>query len=205
VLDEGEIQVAYKFDPDTLARECREVLALPLENGERFDALIERLSLIYPDLIANKRRRWIGSRAGGVLGKLTFVYVGFTEYLLIYGCPAGTQGFSGRYNFMELYKVILAGRYTTYDMESDQIAANVYLPGDVSHLEKGHARGLDIESGSWHLEYGRGPNITAMPFGLMDTLVSSVDLKPLLLTAGEYVSFVIERLRRRRREGFKAK
>ena len=27
-------------------------------------------------------------------------------------------------------------------------------------MKKGEARGLEIESGSWHLEYGRGPNIT---------------------------------------------
>jgi hypothetical protein len=100
---------------------------------------------------------------------------------------------------MELYKVILAGRYTTYDLESEQITATVYHPGDLSCMKKGEARGLAIESGSWHLEYGRGPNITAMPFGLMDTLVSSVDLKPLMLTTSEYMSFLMRGRRNRRR------
>ena len=108
--------MAYKIDPEVLARECQEVLDIPLDSGERFCALIERLSRIYPEQIGNRQRRWIATRAGGILGKLTFLHVSFAEYLLIWGCPAGTQGFSGRYNFMELYKVILAGRYTTYDL-----------------------------------------------------------------------------------------
>ncbi|CDO89144.1 hypothetical protein AWC29_11735 [Mycobacterium triplex] len=191
--------MTYKIDPDVLARECRQVLDLPLDSGERFSALIERLSHAYPEIIENRQRRWLGSRAGGILGKLTFLHISFSEYLLIFGCPAGTQGFSGRYNYMELYKVILAGRYTTYNLESDQIGATVYTPGDLTYMKKGEARGLEIDSGSWHLEYGRGPNITAMPFGLMDTLVSSVDVKPLAATTSEYMSFLSRGLRNRRR------
>jgi sigma non-opioid intracellular receptor len=191
--------MTYQIDPEVLARECQEVLDVPLDTGERFSVLIERLSRVYPDIIDNRRRRWIGSKAGGILGKVTFLHMGFMEYLLIFGAPAGTQGFTGRYNHMELYKVILAGRYTTYDLESEQITPTVYLPGDVSCMKKGEARGLEIESGSWHLEYGRGPNITAVPFALMDTVVNSLELKPLVLTTGEYVSFLRRGLRNRRR------
>jgi hypothetical protein len=191
--------MAYKIDPEVLARECQQVLDLPLGTGERFSALIERLSRVYPDLIDNRRRRWIGSKAGGILGKVTFLHMGFMEYLLIFGAPAGTQGFTGRYNYMELYKVILAGRYTTYDLESEQIDPTVYLPGDVSFMKKGEARGLENEAGSWHLEYGRGPNITAVPFAMMDTVVNSMELKPLVLTTGEYMSFARRGLLNRRR------
>ena len=71
-------------------------------------------------------------------------------------------------------------------------------------MKKGEARGLEIESGSWHLEYGREPNITAMPFGLMDTLVSSVDLKPLVLTTSEYASVLRRGLRNRCRSQLRA-
>ncbi len=150
---------------------------MPLDSGERFTVLIEKLSKAYPDLVDNKQRRWIMSKAGGVLGKITFLYMGFSEYLLIFGSPAATDGFTGRYNYMDLYKVILAGQYVTYDLDSDQIAPTVYRPGDVSCLTKGHVRGLEIQAGSWHLEYGRGPTLTAMPFGLIDTVVSSLQLR----------------------------
>jgi hypothetical protein len=186
--------VAYKIDPDVLADVARSVIDLPLESGDRFSAIVEELSKTYPEIIENNKRRWIGSRAGGILGKLTFLYISFTEYLLIFGCPAGTHGFSGRYNYMEIYKFVLAGQVITYDLESDQIAPTILVPGDSSCLERGRSRGLEIQSGSWHLEYGRGPNITALPFGLMDTLISSVELKSLGLTTSEYTRFIVKGL-----------
>src|SRR5947209_14714135 len=130
----------YRFDPGVLAELCGAVIERPLENGEMFTALIEKLSNAYPDLIENKQRRWIGTRAGGILGKISFLHVGLREYLLIFGSPCGTNGFTGRYNYMDLYKVILAGEYTTYDLETDQIAPATYGPGDLSHLGKGEAR-----------------------------------------------------------------
>ncbi len=98
---------------------------------------------------------------------------------------------------MDLYKVILAGQYVTYDLESDQIAPTIYRPGDVRGLEKGQARGLEIQAGSWHLEYWRGPTLTAMPFGLIDTVVSSLQLRPLASTSSEFTKFIGKGLRRR--------
>jgi hypothetical protein len=64
-------------------------------------------------------------------------------------------------------------------------------------MPKGESRGLEIRAGSWHLEYGRGPTMTAMPFGVMDTLVSNVELRPLMLTTGEFARFAVRGLRRR--------
>jgi hypothetical protein len=186
--------MAYKIDPEFLTQVCKEVLDLPVENGEMFSTIIEKISNEYPGIVDKKQRRWIGSRAGGVLGKLTFLYISLTEYLIIFGCPAGTQGFSGRYNFMEIWDFFLSGKTITYDLESDQIAPTILLPGDVGHLGKGQSLGVEIQSGSWMIEYGRGPNITALPFALMDSLVSSVELGSFFLTMSEYTRFMIKRL-----------
>ena len=144
-----------------------------------------------------KQGDWIGSRAGGVLGKLTFLYISFTEYLIIFGCPAGTQGFSGRYNYMEIWDFFLTGKTITYDLESEQIAPTILLPGDVGYLGKGHSLGVEIQAGSWMIEYGRGPNITALPFALVDSLVSSVELKSFWLTMKEYTRFLVKGLFKR--------
>lgn len=189
--------MAYKFDPETLASICGEVLDAPLETGERFDALIEKLSATYPDLIENRRRRWIATKAGGILGKISFLHMGLSEYLLIFGSPAATDGYTGRYNFVDVYKVVLAGRYLTYDLETDQIAPTIYEPGDLSWMKRGHARGLQIEAGSWHLEYGRGITITAIPFGTLDTIMS-LAFRPLLMATGEFAALIRGNLRRRR-------
>lgn len=185
------------MEPQLLTKLCADIVDLPLETGERFDALIAKLSEAYPDLVENRRQRWIMSKAGGILGKIMFLYMGPTEYLLIFGSPSATNGFTGRYHYVDLYKVILAGEYVTYDLESDQIAATVYRPGDLSHMKRGEARGLEITAGSWHLEYGRGLTATAMPFAMMDTLVASMAVKPVLATTGEYVKFTVRGLRRR--------
>ena len=69
------------------------------------------------------------------------------------------------------------------------------MPGDVGYLGKGQSFGVEIESGSWMIEYGRGPNITALPFALMDSLVSSVELKSFWLTMSEYTRFIIKSLK----------
>lgn len=185
--------MAYKIDPEFLTQVCKEVLDLPVENGEMFSTIIKKISNEYPKIVDKKQRRWIGSRAGGVLGKLTFLYISLTEYLIIFGCPAGTQGFSGRYNFMEIWDFFLSGKTITYDLESDQIAPTILLPGDVGYLGKGQSLGVEIQSGSWMIEYGRGPNITALPFALMDSLVSSVELGSFFLTMSEYTRFILKR------------
>ncbi len=184
--------MSYKIDPEFLAQVSKEVIDLPIENGEMFSTIIDKISNEYPKIVEKKQRRWTGSRAGGVLGKLTFLYLSLTEYLIIYGCPAGTQGFSGRYNFMEIWDFFLAGKTITYDLETDQIAPTILLPGDVGYLGKGHALGLEIQSGSWMIEYGRGPTITALPFALMDSLVSSVELGSFFFTMSEYTKFIIK-------------
>jgi sigma non-opioid intracellular receptor len=189
--------MTYKIDPTVLAEESAGVLDLPLETGERFAALIERLAAVYPGIIENRPPRWMMSKAGGILGKISFLYMNATEYLLIFGSPAATNGFTGRYNHVDIHKVVLAGRYVTYDLESDQIAPTSLLPGDSSHLGRGQARGLQIDSGSWHLEYGRGLTMTAMPFAMMDTLVNSMALKPVLSTTSEYLKFTGRDLGRR--------
>ena len=205
-LDLGLIQaqgivpkMTYKMDPSVLAAVSAEVLDLPLDTGERFAALVEKLSATYPDLIENTPRRWIMTKAGGILGKISFLYMGPTEYLLIFGAPAATDGYTGRYNYVDLYKVILAGKYVAYDLESDQIAPTVYGPGDVSRMAKGQARGLEIQAGSWHLEYGRGPVFTAMPFAMMDTLIGSMAFRPVWATTSEFAKFTGASLRRRLR------
>jgi hypothetical protein len=46
-------------------------------------------------------------------------------------------------------------------------------PGEHTCLDKGHARGLTIHPGSWHIEYGRGAVVTTLPFAMVDTLFLS--------------------------------
>jgi hypothetical protein len=82
------------------------------------------------------------------------------EYIVIFGSPTGTQGFSGRYKRVEIHKFLIADQIDSYDVESDETAPMTLCPGERTCLENGHARGLTIHPGSWHIEYGRGAVVT---------------------------------------------
>ncbi len=182
----------YKINPDVLQQVCQEVIDLPLEDDVMFQAIRDKLSEHYPDLISLDKRCWIGSRAGGVLGKMTLLYAGMNEYLIIFGTPVGTQGFSGRYRFMQIWDFFLAGETSTCDLESGQITPNIYRPGDAGFLDKGHSLTCEMKAGSWMIEYGRGAIFTALPFALMDSLVSSFDFKSIYITLKEYTHLIFK-------------
>jgi hypothetical protein len=126
----------------------------------------------YPDLIEAAPGDRVGSKADGILGKVRFLYFSPREYIVIFGSPTGTQGFSGRYKHVQIHKFLIAARIDSYDLESDDTSQlPPLLPGGHTCLEKGHARGLTIHPGSWHIEYGRGAVVTTLPFAMMDTLL----------------------------------
>src|SRR5512132_335411 len=169
--------MAYKIDPDVLATVAKEVVAQPLAGSDLISRTTELLAAAYPDLIDSTPGRWVGSKAGGILGKVRFLYFGPREYIVLFGSPTGTQGFSGRYKHVQIHKFLMAGRIDWYDLESDDTAARTLLPGEHACMEKGQARGLTIHPGSWHIEYGRGAVVTTLPFAMVDTLLVSLELE----------------------------
>lgn len=186
----------YKIDPDALRGIAQRVGGLQLGAGELTTRAIEMLADEYPDLIDAGPGRWVGSKAGGILGKVRFLYFTPREYLVIFGSPTGTQGFSGRYKHVDIHKFLIAGQIDSYDLESDDTAPlPPLLPGDHTCLEKGHARGLTIHPGSWHIEYGRGAVVTTLPFAMVDTLLVSLELESVRRSSVEFATLIRRRLR----------
>jgi hypothetical protein len=186
----------HRIDPEVLAKVAREVVGLPLENGQLITRATELLAAEYPDLIDAAPRRWVGSRAGGILGKVRFLYFSPREYIVIFGSPTGTQGFSGRYKRVQIHKFLLAGQIDSYDLESDDLVGMTLRPGEHTCLEKGHARGLTIHPGSWHIEYGRGAVATTLPFAMVDTLLVSLEFESVRRSTVEFTRLVRHRFRR---------
>jgi hypothetical protein len=187
---------AYKIDPEVLHRVAKDVVAQQLKGAELIALAIELLADEYPDLIDPEPGRWVGSKAGGILGKVRFLYFSPREYIVIFGSPTGTQGFSGRYKHVDIHKFLLAGRIDSYDVESDETEAMSLLPGEHTSLERGRARGLTIHPGSWHIEYGRGAVITTLPFAMVDTLLVSLELESVRRSTVEFAKLVGRRVRR---------
>jgi hypothetical protein len=188
--------MTYKIDPDILHMVAKQVVGLSLEDGELVTQAIELLAAEYPGLIDPTPGRWVGSKAGGILGKVRFLYFSPREYIVIFGSPTGTQGFSGRYKHVQIHKFLIAGQIDSYDLESEDTTATTILPGDHAYMEKGHARGLTIHPGSWHIEYGRGAVVTTLPFAMVDTLLVSLELESVRRSAVEFFRLVRGRLRR---------
>jgi hypothetical protein len=166
-----------------------------LEGGELITRAIELLGDEYPDLIDPKPGRWVGSKAGSILGKVRFLYFSPREYIVIFGSPTGTQGFSGRYKHVEIHKFLMAGQIDSYDMEFDEMLPMTLRPGEHTCLENGHARGLTIHPGSWHIEYG-GAVVTTLPFAMVDTLLVSLELESVRCSTVEFTELVTRRFRR---------
>ncbi len=127
----------YKIDPDVLATVAKEVVGLPVAGGELVTRATQLLAAEYPDLIDPTPGRWVGSKAGGILGKVRFLYFSPREYVVLFGSPTGTQGFSGRYKHVEIHKFLIAGQIDSYDLESDELTPMTLRPGEHTCLEKG--------------------------------------------------------------------
>nr|WP_090340318.1 isomerase [Mycolicibacterium malmesburyense]CRL69396.1 ERG2 and Sigma1 receptor like protein [Mycolicibacterium malmesburyense] len=189
----------YRIDPDVVHDVARQVVGLPADGDELTTRAIELLAGAYPDLIDGTPGRWVASRAGGILGKVRFVYFSPREYIVIFGSPTGTQGFSGRYKRVQIHKFLMAGRIDSYDLESDDNAAMTLLPGEGTCLERGQARGMTIHPGSWHIEYGRGAVATTLPFAMVDTLLVSLELESVRRSTVEFARLLRRRSRPRAR------
>jgi hypothetical protein len=186
----------YKIDPEVLAGLASELVALQLPDAELIPRAVELISAAYPDLVDPVPGRWVGSKAGGILGKVRMLYFTPREYIVIFGTPTGTQGFSGRYKRVEIHKFLIAGQIDSFDLESDDLTSMTLLPGQGTRMDKGRARGITIHPGSWHIEYGRGITATTLPFAMIDTLLLSLEFESVRLSTIEFVRLIKRQLRR---------
>ena len=183
----------YVFEPEVLRDVARAQLHLPLE--EMLPAIIEDLASRYPGLI-DTEPDWFLSNAGGAMGQLAVLYASLREYVIFFGNPIGNAGHTGRYWFAEDQIVVLDGEMWYFGQ--GDLRRQEYRPGDVFHLPRGRAKGYRIVNGGWVLEYARGAIPTMLPFGVADTLFSTLDFVTLFRTFRIYGRSVLRAARRGR-------
>ena len=152
----------FVFNPNELQTLVQKYTHLPLE--EALVAIHKELMARHPGKIMEKYR-FIFNDAGAALGQVAILYASVSEYLIFFGSPISTGGFSGRYPKVEFYDVMIAGEMTT--VIEGQTKASVYRPGDMAHLAPGVAKGYRIDKSGWMLEYSRGSMISNFPFGVI--------------------------------------
>lgn len=177
------------FDPDVLHEVANRHLEQPID--DMVELIARDLSVRYPGHIRD-RREWVFNNAGGAMGAMCILHASVTEYVIIFGSPIGTGGHSGRF-WADDWFIVLDGEQWAYS--PGQLDREIYRPGEMHHLPRGRAQGYRIPERCWALEYARG-NIPAMlPFGLADTLFSTLDARTLLRTFRLYGRSVAAELR----------
>lgn len=183
--------MAHVFDPDELAAISREAAKEPA--GRTLDAVHRALAARYPDDV-EKEIRWVFNNAGGAMGQMALLYASLGEYLLLFGTPIGTEGHSGRYR-TEVWDFMLEGEMWCY--HEGETERSVYRPGEFAYLGGNRVKGYRIPDHGWMLEYARGPIPTMLPFGLADTVFSTVDYRGLLQSVARYARLTLKSLVRR--------
>lgn len=183
--------MAYVFEPNRLWDCVKKGVGLPREDA--MDAITRALDEAYPGHIHTGPREWILNNAGGAMGQLTLLHCSLTEYLIFFGTPIGTEGHSGRYP-TDVYDWTFDGEMWCY--VEGETERTVFEPGSQAYLGADEVKGYRIPDHAWMLEYARGPIPSMLPFGLADTLVSTLDLKTFGRTMRGYTKLSVRSLLR---------
>jgi C-8 sterol isomerase len=184
--------VGYIFDPSVLHDAVRSTVADGGSLRDKVARLRRDLGARYPGHV-RMEDEWVFNIAGGAMGQMTILHASITEYVIVFGSPIGTEGYSGRF-LADDYFVILEGEQWAYSAGDE--ARMVFRPGDLHHLPRGEARGYRMPDRCYALEYARGLIPTMLPFGLADSFTSTLDPKPVLDTMRIYARAVVGELLR---------
>lgn len=144
----------YVFDPDVLHKVAAEAAAMNITSEEKFHRIAVELHKIYPQYI-DLDEEWMFNVAGGAMGHMTLLHCSITEYVIIFGSPIGTEGFSGRFLSDDYFTIIEGEQWSYY---AGEVTARVFKPGDRNVMPRGHATGYRMPGKTYALgSYFRGP------------------------------------------------
>lgn len=178
----------YLFEPRVLRRIAKEAATLAGSVKEKNLYIIQELAKTYPGHIRTQQS-WVFNNAGGAMGQMTLLHGSLREYLILFGTGVGTEGHSGRYS-AEVFDFVYDGEmWCSIEGQMDRMVFNngkgAYLPASLTKQYR-------IPDHAWMLEYGRGGEsiIGMLPFGLMDTTISTMDYMVLFRTLYHYARLV---------------
>ena len=181
--------MGYIFEPECLHQIARAAMDKPFD--EMVDNVAKGLAEAYPGHI-NTRIDWVFSLVAGATGVLTVLHGSLTEYVILFGTPIGTEGYSGRYR-LDIWDFVISGDMHTYTEECVGQATHTG-PGGRALLRRGQVKGYRASRDCWMLEYGRGNIPSCLPVGVGDALLSAQDLRTVAKTFKNYGKAVCREL-----------
>ncbi|MFW9873196.1 MAG: ERG2 family protein [Candidatus Thorarchaeota archaeon] len=176
------------FEPRKLWEISRKAISHPTE--EAFKIIIDALDEEYPGYI-NTKQNWIFNNAGGAMGQMTILHGSLREYILLFGSNIGTDGHSGRYK-AEVYDFVFKGEMLC-EYEG-RFKPEIHKPGSPAYLPSSITKHYRIKEETWMLEYARGNIVSMLPFGFSDSLISTLDYKPVLRVIWNYGKQVVKNM-----------
>ncbi|KZV96931.1 ERG2 and sigma1 receptor-like protein [Exidia glandulosa HHB12029] len=171
----------YIFDPTSLHNLALASIALhPNDTRAVINHIVTSLLETHgPQHINVRQDEWVFNNAGGAMGAMYLIHASITEYLIIFGTPLGTEGHSGRHTADDYFNIIEGEQWAFLP---GSLVKEVYPKGTVHWMKRGEAKQYKMHEGCWALEYARGWIPPMMPFGLFDTIFSTLDFWTLVDT-----------------------
>ncbi|KAF3926801.1 hypothetical protein ABW20_dc0100569 [Dactylellina cionopaga] len=175
----------YVFDPAKLQEICKESIALHGDDSANrnrtllFNDLSARLKKEYPKYVTEINwDEWVFNNAGNAMGAMVLLHASISEYLIIFGTPVGTEGHTGIHMAHD-YFTILSGKQTFH--YPGDVEPRVFNPGDQNWMKRGDKAQYALNG--FALELAQGCIPCMLPFGLLETLTSTMDFSSFGMTA----------------------
>ncbi|KAI0754311.1 C-8 sterol isomerase [Daedaleopsis nitida] len=166
----------YVFTPEYLHELAQSaVQAHPNDIDAIIPYIVSNLTTEYsPRVIAINpdSSEWVLNNAGGAMGAMYIIHASITEYLIIFGTPLGTEGHTGMHTADDYFNILVGEQWA---FNPPNLKMEVYPPGSVHHLPRGHVKQYKMHEGCFALEYARGWIPLMLPFGLADVFSSTLD------------------------------
>ena len=106
----------HVFDPETLQQIAQSAIeenkADPDNATSLVDIVVDKLRAEYGKHIV-EHPEWMFNNAGGAMGAMLVLHCSFSEYIIIFGTPLGTEGHTGRF-LADDYFTILHGEQVCF-------------------------------------------------------------------------------------------
>lgn len=155
----GEQHRWYVFEPAKLNALARSAID---KHGNDTRSIISHivanLTAEYPPsekrIILNPREHeWVFNNAGGAMGAMYVIHASITEYLIIFGTPLGTEGHTGLHPADDYFNILVGEQWA---FSAGALEKEVYGPGSVHHLPRGHTKQYKMHEGCFALELAQG-------------------------------------------------